>query len=157
MALLTDLDLTFPRADSGPHLLVGYPCSRNRTGLKGDTFTARAYTLLLHDGDAAFYTSVGASGDGQFATAADRKDVWSAEGKAMAPDPYGISGGGLWKIPIDEQATVADARLAAIAVEWHQKAVPKHLLGTRIRSVLVALRDRYADLRPHIEEAVRVA
>jgi len=71
-----------------------------------------------------------------------------------APDLEEISGGGLWRVPIDD-APVRDTRLAAIAVEQHPKGRDRHVLATRIRTVLSTVHHLHVDLRQPLEAEYR--
>ena len=151
---LADLDLTTPVVGQDPFVLGGYPERRNRDGLKGEQFTAHAYALLMHDGEQALYDAIGADSASQLALPFERNDVWEIERQVTAPNLEGISGGGLWRVPIDE-APARETRLAAIAVEQHQKGGNRHVLATRIRKVLSTLHQLYGDLRQPLEAEYR--
>jgi hypothetical protein len=154
VARLADLDLTVPIVGRDPFVLSGYPVRRNRDGLVGDQFTARAYSLLMHDGDQSLYDAIEADSAAQLALPFEKNDVWDLDKRVNAPDLEGVSGGGLWRVPIHDGA-VADTRLSAIAVEQHPKGRHRHVLATRIRTVLSTIHRLHADLRPTLEAEYR--
>lgn len=157
VSLISDVDLSTPEIGRDPYLLVGYPCSRNRDGLDGDEFTAQAYSLLTHEGDTGLYSALSADSASQLVLPFDKKDVWAMDKQVSAPDLNGISGGGVWRIPIRDSTAVRESRLSAIAVEWHRKGRHKHILCTRVRTILSALYHHYSDLRQPLDDALRSA
>lgn len=149
---LTDVDWDSPVIGRDPFLLSGYPERRNRGGLRADTFRARAYTLLLHDANEVLYAAVGADPVASAVLPFEPSEVWTIDGQVTAPNLQGISGGGLWRIPIND-GPLGNTRLAAIAVEQHPKGRHRHVLATRIRGILRAIHDLHPDLRAALELA----
>lgn len=154
VAQLSDIDFSIPEIGRDPFLLVGYPCSRNRDGLVGDEFTARAYPLLMHDGDTPLYAALNADTDSQLVLPFEKKDIWTITGQVSAPDLNGISGGGLWRVPVHDESRIGDTRLAALGIECQAKGRHRHIRATRIRTVLTAVFNSFPDLRPALTAAM---
>lgn len=151
-ACLDDLDFSVMVIGHESFLLSGYPERRNRRGLKGDQFTAQAYSLIIHDGDQALYDAVGADPTLQLVVPFEPNAVWDIEKQMTAPNLRGVSGGGVWRIPIDRQP-VRETRLSAIATEQHRKGRNRHVLATRIRVVLGLIYQHNEDMRGALKEA----
>jgi hypothetical protein len=149
---LGDLDLTAPVIGRDPFVLAGYPAKRNSNGLSGDEFTARAYSLLLHDADLSTYAAASIDPSTQLMLPFEKRDTWTIEKQVSAPDLKGISGGGLWRVPINDEA-VRETRLAAIAVEQHPKGVHRHMRATRVSVLLSLVYNLHPDLRAPIANA----
>jgi hypothetical protein len=148
-----DLDLDPPIIGLEPYLVCGYPVSRNRGGLKGREFTAQAYSVIVHDGDQALYTAVGADTSSQFVAPLKPRDVWEMDRQVTAPHLIGVSGGGVWRMPTSKGA-IRDVKLGAIVIEQHRKGRNPHLRGTRTSALLQLVHSQHADLREALESAV---
>jgi len=145
---LSDIELVIPpRSSVSAYMVMGYPCSKNRRSLQGERFDAHLYHFLTVDASEAEYHALDRNPDEQLVLPFNRKDVWRPEGKVTAPDLYGISGGGVWHLSPDSGVPLPQARLAAIAVEWHDKVRVKHVLATRIRPLVALLAHRYPGVR----------
>lgn len=147
-----DLDLATPVVGRDPFVLSGYPVKRNRDGLSGDEFTVRAYSLLLHDAEAAVYVAASIDSSTQVMLPFEKGDTWTIEKQVTAPDLNGISGGGLWRVPINDEA-IRETRLAAIAVEQHPKGMHRHVRATRVSVLLSLIYQLHPDLRAPISDA----
>jgi hypothetical protein len=111
-----------------------------------------------HELNAEAYPALGLRRDLQLALSLDREDVWAVDGRRTAPDLHGTSGGGVWRLPVREDRSVADVKLTAVITEHHQKAKVKHLVGTRITAILSVLAEQDLDLRYELVKiGVRVA
>ena len=145
-----DLDFTVPEVGRDPFVLCGFPWRRSDNGLHGDQFTANAYALLMHDGERPLYDAVGMKEDSSLVLPFEKRDVWDIGKRVESPNLEGISGGGLWRVPINDEA-LADTRLAAFAIEQHPKGQHRYVLATRVRPVLQAIYQLNADLRTALE------
>lgn len=154
VATLADLDLAAPVVGRDPFMLCGYPAKRNRDGLDGDEFTVRAYSLLLHDADASTYNAASVDSRTQLMLPFEKRDTWTIEKQVTAPDLKGVSGGGLWRVPIYDEA-LRETRLAAIAVEQHVKGEHRHVRATRVSVLLSVIHHFHPDLRRPIEWAIQ--
>lgn len=148
---LDDLELVVPaRAKSDSYMVMGYPCSKNRKALQGEEFNASLYHFLTVEATPEQYQELNRSSDDQIALLFNRKDVWRPQGRVTAPDLYGVSGGGVWHLAPESDVPLWKAKLAAVAVEWHDRVRVKHVLATRIRPLIALLATRY----PRIGDAV---
>jgi hypothetical protein len=156
VATLDDVDLTVPIIGRDPFLMVGYPEKRNRDGLTGDEFSALSYSLLMHDGEAELYGDVGAHSTNQLVLPFQKNDVWTPDKRVTAPDLRGVSGGGLWRVPINDRP-VRQTLLSAIGVEQHPKGKHPRVLATRMRVILSVVYHSFPTLKAPLERAVERA
>jgi len=155
---LDDLELVVPpRARSDSYMVMGYPCSKNRKALNGEEFHARLYHFLAVEATPEQYQDLNRSADEQIALLFNRKNVWRPQGRVTAPDLNGISGGGVWHLAPESQVPLAKAKLAAIAVEWHDRVRVKHVLATRIQPLIALLTARYQIIRDAVTTYLRDA
>lgn len=153
---LVDLQLIIPpHAPVDAYMVMGYPCSRNRDSLQGEQFRARLYHFLTKEASTEGYRTLDRDPADQIVLHFNRKDVWRPEGRFTAPNLNGISGGGVWHLAPESGIPLPQAELAAIAVEWHDKARVKHVLSTRIRPLVAELAHRYPGIRDAVAAFVR--
>ena len=72
------------------------------------------------------------------------RDSFSTGATSIGPDPFGISGSGLWYTPIQEKAKdeTIDKKLVAIMTEWPIKN-RKYWIGTSIDVITEVIRKKY--------------
>lgn len=80
-----------------------------------------------------------------------KRSTDSSGNRIIAPDPYGMSGGGLWHFrcydPIGAvDGPIPDFRLVGILIEW--KKSPEGLLVTRIGKLLALIASEFSIQRP---------
>jgi hypothetical protein len=139
-------------------LIAGYPSSRHKKAMSGNTFTAATYNLLAHELDAAAYGEIGLARETTLAVASDKKDVWTTEGRRTAPNFNGMSGGGVWRLPTSGSAPLSAVTLAGIIIEHHQRHRIRHLVATRPSTILYFLAKRDQTLQSALAQiGVRVA
>ena len=108
----------------------------------------------MHDGDTPLYAALNADTDSQLVLPFEKKDIWTITGQVSAPDLNGISGGGLWRVPVHDESRIGDTRLAALGIECQAKGRHRHIRATRIRTVLTAVFNSFPDLRPALTAAM---
>ena len=72
-------------------------------------------------------------------------------GRTKMPEPYGISGGGIWAMDIIKAEGIwqsDQAKLVAIQTRWNEKK--RYAKGTRIHHWLALISTHYNDLQEHI-------
>jgi len=140
-----ELDVAEPRHDDF-FLVAGYPCSKQRLPRAGDTITAYLYPFVAvskpetdYDQplDPATHIKLGFS----------KGEMWRADvGRVTAPDPYGLSGCGIWWLNGYAEAHPNPPQLAGIITEWRPRA--GHLLGSRVNVLLSAV----FRVHPHLRD-----
>ena len=79
-------------------------------------------------------------------------------GRTKMPEPYGISGGGIWAMDIIKAEGIwqsDQAKLVAIQTRWNEKK--RYVKGTRIHHWLALIRENYDDLQDCITAVVQNA
>jgi hypothetical protein len=135
-----------------PLVLLGYPCSKHKDAHRGDTYNAESYSLIVAELEAAEYLLVDLDRSTHLALSVDRKDVWQPTGGGTAPTLNGLSGSGVWRLPVYGPDAASTFKLAAIFTEHYQKASIKHAVATRITSILALLAAHEPSVRLALEE-----
>jgi hypothetical protein len=120
-------------------LAVGYPRTKQPKTLREGKYAAIACHFVTHREVVESANAIDASDDLHIAIGYDREDfVGSPSRVSEMPNPEGMSGGGLWRVPFAMTSPNPTGRLVAILIEHHAR---KHLiLGSRIREALRFLR-----------------
>ncbi len=147
-----ELDHSWPPPPRHSHLVVGYPESLNRKGLVGDTLSAMSYRLLGRDAQAEEYVAETCEPENHLMLGFDRKRVYTSSGQVTAPNQYGMSGCGAWRVGLEADEPAERPLLSAIMTEWRSKTRTKHMLGTRVHVVLRAIVSRHPDVGSTVAE-----
>lgn len=161
--LPSDMDASDLPADQTAYGFVGFPGSENRT-LPGLEIQR---TVVFYGGKAAGrdkYERLGYDPRTHFIMSFDRERMMDPSGQIVAvPEPYGMSGGPVFKLgtfeEIDNQT--ARPRVIALTIEWWQRL--EALVGVRMALLTEAIRqvlpDDAADLphSPHFRTRVTVS
>ncbi len=115
------------------HLLVGYPCSKQPRSVGGTVF-ARPMDLRCLSLPPSDYEKAGYNPYTSILVRFDKENVWQDGRRVRAPDPYGMSGGGLWVVRDTFGSVLPAPKLAGVAIEWHRKN--RRILATRVRPAL---------------------
>lgn len=67
----------------------------------------------------------------------DKKKSYGSRGRVTSPDPYGMSGGGVWAIPQIFVEPAPETLFTAIAIEWRRKE--KAILASRVQPCLALI------------------
>lgn len=127
------------------YLLLGYPCSKQRVRdgvphLEPLRFVGRARPL-------SEYRVRGWDPRRHLLIEYDRKRAWNLAGRVTLPKPYGLSGGGLFRVRGWVGEEPEQETLVAIAIEY-AGAAGKTVIGTRISVCLEGIAQRYPHLQP---------
>jgi hypothetical protein len=119
-----------------PVVLLGYPCSKHRKAHQGNSYEAESYALLAAEVDPPEYESLSIDRTTHLALSLDRKDVWQPGGGRTAPNLNGLSGSGVWRLPVYGPEAASTFKLAAVFIEHYQKTSIKHAVATRLTTIL---------------------
>lgn len=119
-----------------PVVLLGYPCSKHRKAHQGNSYEAESYALLATEVDLPEYESLSINRTTHLALSVDRKDVWQPGGGRTAPNLNGLSGSGVWRLPVHGHEAASAFKLAAVFIEHYQKTSIKHAVATRLTTIL---------------------
>lgn len=137
-------------AVDGLYLATGYPYSKQRKYRWNRDNAAKNHEFVLTREPYASYAELGIDPLGTIITRFDKEDVFRSGRKNTAPDPYGMSGGSLWKL---SRENPADPKLAGILIEWHDKHRGNRILATRAHVALQLL----LELEPGLAQWIRVS
>jgi hypothetical protein len=119
--------------EQSPHLLTGYPSSRQPTSICS-TVLVQPVTLACKSLAASECGAAGYDPRSSILLGFDRERVWRNGLRLRAPDPHGMSGGGLWAVRDIFGSLLPTPKLVGIAIEWHER--DRRILATRIRPAL---------------------
>ena len=139
------LDIPQPLTSYG---FVGYPSSKNKPK-PGRKLQLTSYIMGVLPLASERYAEVGAHPVLHFAGNFDRSEVVNRhQQRAQAPDPEGMSGGGVWRLGTyaDIESGHAAPALIAIGIEHH--ADRQLLLGVRTPFVVASLSACYPETVP---------
>ena len=136
--------------------LAGYPETKNRSFL-GRKFQLSTTAFVLVPSSVNRYGSLRLNPAAHFVGEFDRrKQVDSEKRRVTAPDPHGISGGGVWRLGRPEEfvSGTNTEKLVGIGIEYRK--LEKLLVGVRISLVLAALAKVYCELGKDLPLSARI-
>jgi hypothetical protein len=124
-------------APTASFLALGYPVSKQPKSLKNGSYAAFAYHFLTHreDMDAEPHSL---ESQQHFAVGYDPRDFVGDPRISEMADPIGMSGGGLWRVPLALTSPNPDGQLVGILIENHK--AKKIIVASRIAEALRFLR-----------------
>jgi hypothetical protein len=122
------------------YLLVGYPCSKQKIGADG-ILNVAPMRFVANARPAAEYCAPWVPQD-HVMIEFDKKTSWGVGGKITPPDPYGVSGGGIFRVRGLLGGGRQSERLVAIPIVYTGKS-GKSVIGTRISAVLSHIAAEY--------------
>lgn len=146
-----ELDHSASPISRNSHLVIGYPCTKQRGLLKGHELSAYAYRVSGLESPEDTYKIVRADPQTSLLIGFEKRRTWGPGGRVTAPDLQGMSGGGIWRFGRYLTYATEPARLSAVIVEWHRTGRHKYVMGTRIRPIIAAIADRYPDVKEFVE------
>jgi hypothetical protein len=151
----SELDHSPSRVTRDAFGIVGYALTRQKNPHKGTELHAWADRFVVQEAPPESYATLGHDPKVSLILGFEKRHVWSsAEGEHTARDLYGVSGGGVWRFGRRLREVTDPVRLSAIVIECHQKVRHKHVLATRIRPIIAALTQRYADVSAFVTSMV---
>lgn len=131
-------------------LVAGYPGSKQRLRLREDQIDAALYPLVAVSQPASEYPLASMSPAENLLLGFNKKDTWRRDvGRLTAPDPYGMSGCGVWWLQGYTSSVLSPPRLDAIAIEWHTGRY-KRMLATRMHVVIDGLKQVFPATRDEL-------
>jgi hypothetical protein len=136
-----------------PHLMIGYPVTKQPTGVKDGELAMNYAVVGLRSVREEEYRRSELDPFHHILLRHHQKNMWNPGGYGAGIKPVGLSGGAVWVVPELFESTEPKAHLAGIATEWRKHS--KHLLSTRVQLCLAviyrdfpALRD---EIRPYLD------
>lgn len=125
------------------YLIVGFPVTKSKLKNKTKTIRAQPFIFLTNNADEKKLESLGFESHSNVIVNYRKRKIKNGVGKIVqGPDPYGLSGCGLWYFPNKTSTIVGGTtRLVAIMTEWDQNS--STLIGTRIHIVTEIIRKEY--------------
>ena len=144
-------DIAIP---GNPYAFVGYPTTRNKPRLH-HKIRLGGMMLTLAAATEDKYVQLGLSSSTHLVACFDRSRVAGQAGRT-APDPHGMSGGGVWRLERspDFAAPQVFASLVALAIEWRRTS--RVLVAVRISILVAMLRRLFPDIASQLCEPSRV-
>lgn len=130
-----DVSIVKPKTPGLHYLIVGYPASRNKRRPVQFGLPSRATALITGDICSVMTVQgVNKTEEDHFAIAFPHKKVDTPGGGVFhVPPPYGMSGGGVWRVEIDTvRHLVGRPFLVGIGVEYHK--AQKTFVATRVQA-----------------------
>jgi|GEM_PF-6867375 len=142
-AKLEDLDIRPGAASRNCFCLAGYPASKQRNCVVGNDLNASLFWVSGVECQEPTYKACRRNPEVSLMIGFHKKRIWGPNGIHSAPDVYGMSGSGIWRIGPDIRDMRTRPLLSGIAVEWHRSGPAKYILGTRVHLIIEALANRY--------------
>lgn len=140
------------RAPGTAFMAIGFPQSKQPKIIKKAAYSAFAHHFFTHFEPVENYPTLSLSADYHIAVGYDVKDFVSGPDISQMPQPHGMSGGGLWRVPRALSGTPGVPRLVGILTDYH--AAPHHLVvATRIVYPLRALAHFVPNTRVTLSDA----
>jgi hypothetical protein len=134
--------------------VVGYVLSQQKGALRGSELHAWAYRMVAQESAVEAYTACRYDPKVSLVLGFEKRRMWGPEGQHTAPNLYGVSGGGVWRFGRRLRDATEMARLTGIVIECHPRARHKHILATRVRPIIAALTQRYADVNAFVTSEI---
>jgi hypothetical protein len=130
-------------------LVAGFPCTKQRFVQQESTIEAFLYPFVALSKQSHSYKAEALDDEHHILLSFNKKEMWRRDlGRVTAPNPYGISGGGIWWLPEYTGRTLGMPRLHALATEWHTGS-RRQILGTRVGVFLEVIGRDFPVLRGH--------
>ena len=143
---LDEVTVEIPSVPTGSFAVVGYPATK-QPAVKGNSVRSYVLPLAAKASPKEVYEALGYEASVNLILGFDKRWVWSKGRLEDAPDPIGMSGGGVWSFG----GKIADATtpplLAGISTEWRRKTKEKGLVSTRMDQILRAIGHKYEKLQ----------
>ena len=126
---LEDLDIRQGAATWGLFCLAGNPASNQRNSIVANVLNASLFRVAAVECKEATYKACRRNPEVSLMIGFDKKRIWGPNGMFSAPDVYGMSGSGIWRIGPDINDVRTRPLLSGIAVECHRSGSAKYILG----------------------------
>jgi len=130
------------------YLSFGYVCSGSKVKYGTDKFIAKPFNYVTVPADEKIYKELSCQLFENIIIHYDKKKVFNYRTKEtkVGPDPFGISGSGLWYIPPNQIVKPGDKvskQLVGIMIEWPIQN-RKYWISTRIDILTEIIRQKYS-------------
>jgi hypothetical protein len=119
------------------HVIIGFPHTKQPKKATGRELPAVAITHAGHALTAERIRELGYDPAFHLLIEFDKTKSYGSRGRATSPDPYGMSGGGIWAIPEIFAEPTPETLFTAIAIEWLKE--DKAILATRVQPCLALI------------------
>jgi hypothetical protein len=128
------------------YISVGFPASQSKYNSYKNKIKSIPFIYTTMPAEKAIYDELKCESSSNIIVHYDKEKVkdYSSGQFLTGPDPFGISGSGLWFIPPQAKANgeLIDKKLVAIMTEW-PKENRKYWIGTRIDVITELIRQKY--------------
>lgn len=160
---INELDVNDDGNKSHAYLVLGFPNSKNKSINKHKKIVKP--NPLIFTGVSGFkkntYDKLNIYEETHLLVKYNKRKIQDESDKIMfAPDPIGISGGGVWRIrqygKLDTyQSKNYEPKLVAVLIEWHREHAA--LMSIRVSALVQALRSLYPEIASSLPVIKRVA
>ncbi len=133
------------------YLVMGFPASKANPFHSGHSVAAGTFIYTATPAAREIYKKLSFAEETHVIVDFDKNRTMNMRGQLVAPDPKGVSGGGIWTLGESFDITAQHLKLIAIGIEWPRKQA-KVLVGTRVPLFFEALRKKYPDLSTIVPE-----
>jgi hypothetical protein len=125
---------------------IGFPASQNKFNKYKNQLNSKPFIFTTMPADDKIYTELNCKKFLNLIVHYDKKKVieYSTNKTQTGPDPYGISGGGLWYVPTQlvQEGDKVQKKLVGVLTEWPIKN-NKYWISTRIDVFTEIIRQKY--------------
>lgn len=128
------------------YISLGFPASMSKYNSYKKELKSTPFQYITMCAEDCVYEKLGCKSKENLITHYDKKNVvdYKSGEKKTGPDPYGISGSGLWYVPETEvlKTSGVNKKLVAIMTEWPSEN-RNYWIGTRIDVFTEIIRNKY--------------
>jgi hypothetical protein len=150
------LDHVLRRIDARPgqiHIVAGFPRTVQPRRILEGRYSPQAITHAGASADPARLEEALVAPEWRLVVDFDKDQVETAEGTVTAPDPYGMSGCGIWYTPTLFDEPDPKPLLAGIAIEWRREH--RVIVGTRALLGFAQIARQYPELQSLLDDHFR--
>jgi hypothetical protein len=140
---LDHIEIDHKTSNKFDYLIVGFPVTKSKLKTATKFIRAEPFIFLTNNASETKYESLGFEIHSNIMVNYRKRKIKNGVGNIVqGPDPYGMSGCGLWFFP-DKNSTIVGGtiRLIAIMTEWNPNS--SVLIGTRIHIVTEIIRKAF--------------
>lgn len=130
----------------GAYAAIGYPVTK-QPAVRTTNVVANAYRLAATGSSIDVYESLGYDQTINLLLGFDKRKIWGDGRLQTAPDPIGMSGGGVWSFGGHLGSAITPPLLIGIAIEWCDKTRHKVIVSTRMEQILLAIGHKHVDFQ----------
>ncbi len=127
------------------YLVMGFPASQANPSRSGNLVATKTFIYTATPTARDIYKKLSFAEETHVIVDFDKNRTMNMEGQHVAPDPNGVSGGGIWTLGESFDIAAQHLKLIGIGIEWPREKA-KVLVGTRVPLFFEVLRKTYPDL-----------